>query len=210
MNQLALPHYYYPNKMGRIVLLGLEEVLGRTGINAVLNLARLPGYINCYPPNNLDRCFEFGDLGKLQGALESLYGPQGGRGVALRSGRSCFKYALREFGSLLGITDLAFRLLPSNEKMSRSVSIFADIFNDYSDQRVRIEETATHIFWYVERCPVCWGRHTDQPTCHLLVGILQEALYWVSGGKYFSVQETSCIAAGAAACTIEIDKQPIE
>jgi predicted hydrocarbon binding protein len=42
------------------------------------------------------------------------------------------------------------------------------------------------------------------------VGILQEALYWVSGGKFFNVEETHCIAAGDNACLIEIDKQPIE
>ncbi len=35
------PIYYYPNKMGRIILLAMEEVLGSNGIRAVLNLANL-------------------------------------------------------------------------------------------------------------------------------------------------------------------------
>ncbi len=45
MSQPAPPQriHYYPNKMGRIVLLSLEETLGRNGLNAVLNLAGLPG-----------------------------------------------------------------------------------------------------------------------------------------------------------------------
>ena len=34
------------------------------------------------------------------------------------------------------------------------------------------------------------------PVCHLAVGLLQEALYWVSGGKVFNVEEKTCIAAG--------------
>ena len=46
------------------------------------------------------------------------------------------------------------------------------------------------------------------PVCHLAVGLLQEALYWVSGGKVFNVEEKTCIAAGDATCTIEIDANP--
>jgi hypothetical protein len=38
---------------------------------------------------------------------------------------------------------------------------------------------------------------------------LQEALYWVSGGKVFNVEETACIAHGGAACTVVIDKIPL-
>jgi predicted hydrocarbon binding protein len=202
--------YHYPNKMGRIVLMAMEEVLGRNGINAVLNLSQLSRLINCYPPNNFDLQFNFGDLGKIQAALEDLYGPLGGRGVALRSGRASFKYGLREFGPLLGITDLAFRLLPLNEKLITGLSVFADAFNRFSDQRVRIEEMPDRFFWHIERCPVCWGRHADNPVCHLAVGLLQEALYWVSGGKQFLVEETQCIAQGDLTCTIVIDKKPVE
>jgi len=210
MTDLVLPVYYYPNKMGRIVLMAMEEILGRTGINAVLNLANLSRYINGYPQNNLDLQFDFSEMGKIQTALEILYGPLGGRGVALRSGRACFKYGLREFGPMLGVTDLTFRLLPMSEKLSVGAGFFAEIFNRFSDQRVRTEETHERFFWHIERCPVCWGRHEDQPVCHLAVGLLQEALYWVSGGKYFIVEETHCVAMGDPTCTIVVDKQPVE
>ena len=46
--------YYWPNKMGRMMLLALEDVMGKNGVNAVLNLAKLRHLINNYPPNNLD------------------------------------------------------------------------------------------------------------------------------------------------------------
>jgi predicted hydrocarbon binding protein len=49
----------------------------------------------------------------------------------------------------------------------------------------------------------------DDPACHLAVGLLQESLYWVSGGKIFNVQETHCIARGDPACTIAIGMTPI-
>ncbi len=203
-------HYYYPNKMGRIILLAMEEIMGRNGVNAVLNLAKLRRLINNYPPNNFDRQFSFEEVGAIQQALEDMYGPRGGRGLALRAGRACFKYGLKEFGPVLGIADLAFRLLPLNMKLKVGAEVFADTFNKYTDQRVRLSDDEDQIFWHNERCPICWGRKSDIPCCHLAVGIIQESLYWVSGGKNFSVQETACIARGDEDCTIVIDKKALD
>lgn len=203
-------HYYYPNKMGRIILMAMEEIMGRNGVNAVLNLAKMRRLINNYPPNNFDRQFAFEDVGAIQQSLDEMYGPRGGRGLALRAGRACFKYGLKEFGPVLGIADLAFRLLPLNMKLKVGAEVFADTFNKYTDQRVRLTDDADQIYWHNERCPICWGRKTDFPCCHLAVGILQESLYWVSGGKNFGVQETSCIAKGDETCTIVIDKKPLD
>jgi hypothetical protein len=128
----------------------------------------------------------------------------------VRSGRTCFKYGLREFGPLLGLADPAFRLLPSGEKLRVGARLFAEAFNRFSDQRVRLEEDHNHIYWHIERCPVCWGRVSHEPVCHLAVGILEEALAWVSGGRQFCLVETACIARGDPDCTIQIDKQPID
>lgn len=141
--------------------------------------------------------------------VESVYGPRAGKGLVLRSGQACFKYGLREFGSMLGVSEMAFRLLPLSTKLTKGANLFAQAFNHYSDQEVRVEEDVQKIYWHIERCPICWQRKSDQPTCHLAVGLLQEALYWVSGGKIFRIEETDCIAMGDSSCTIEIYKQPL-
>jgi predicted hydrocarbon binding protein len=202
--------YYYPNKIGRIVLLATEEVMGRNGVNAALNLARLRHLVNNYPPNNFDRQFSFEEMGGIQQALEDMYGPRGARGLALRAGRACFKYGIREFGPVLGISDLAFRLLPLGMKMKVGIEVFAEVFNKFSDQVVRLGEDEDSFIWTIERCPVCWGRHTAEPCCYLAVGVLQEGAYWVSGGKNFSVEETMCVGKGDDVCTILIGKRPLD
>jgi predicted hydrocarbon binding protein len=202
--------YYYPNKMGRIVLLATEEVMGRNGVNAVLNLAKLRRLVNNYPPNNFDRQFLFEDFGRLQQALEEMYGPRGARGLALRAGRAAFKYAIKEFGPVMGIADLAFRLLPVGMKMKVGIEVFAETFNKFSDQVVRLGEDEDHFIWVIDRCPVCWGRRTSEPCCYLAVGILQEGAYWVSGGKNFAVEETTCVAKGDNTCTILVSKRPLD
>jgi predicted hydrocarbon binding protein len=139
-----------------------------------------------------------------------MYGPRGGRGLALRAGRACFKYGLKEFGPVLGIADLAFRLLPLHMKLKVGADVFCETFNKFSDQVVRLGEIEDRFLWEIVRCPVCWGRHTEGPCCYLAVGILQEALYWVSGGKNFEVYETTCVAQGDEVCTIVIEKKPLD
>jgi len=56
---------YYPNLMSRIYMQALEEVMGKNGINALLNLAKLPHLIDNYPAANLNKEFDFADFGAL-------------------------------------------------------------------------------------------------------------------------------------------------
>jgi predicted hydrocarbon binding protein len=197
--------FFYPQKMGRIIILGMEEIMGTSGVDAVLGLSPIKDFSQA----NTDRPITFEAVSLLQGALEQAYGPRGGRGLALRIGRACFKYGLKEYGSMLGLTEMAFRLLSLPVKLHIGAKSFADLFNKHTDQRVRVEEKDDKIFWHIERCPLCWERKAEEPICHLAVGLLQESLYWVSGGKIFKVEETACIAKGDGDCTIVIDQIPL-
>ncbi len=191
------------------MLLGMEEIMGINGVDAVLRLSPLENLANGSSRTNADYTFSFETVSRLQSTLEQVYGPHGGRGLALRIGRACFKYGLKEYGSMLGLTEMAFRLLSMPVKLHIGAKTFADLFNKHTDQRVRIEEKDNKIFWHIERCPLCWERKAEEPICHLAVGLLQESLYWLSGGKIFNVEETACIAKGDAACTIVIDQIPL-
>ena len=201
--------FYYPNRMGRIILLSMEEVMGRNGVNAVLKLASLSSLMEAYPDDNNELAVPFNALSSITETLEHAYGPHGGRGLALRVGRACFNYGVRQYGTQLGLTEMAFRLLPLPMKVSAGAKVLAELFNNYTDQRVRVEEEDGKFLWHIDRCPLCWERKAQDPVCHLAVGLLQEALYWLSGGKVFNVEEQTCIAMGDATCTIVIDQSPI-
>ncbi len=201
--------YYYPNQLGRIMLLSMEEVIGRNGTNAVLNLASLSSFIENYPPDDTNLDFPFSTVSNLTQMLEQVYGPHGGRGLALRIGRACFNHGVRQYGKQLGMTDMSFRLLPLPTKLQTGAKTLAEFFNTLTDQHVRIEEEEENLLWHIERCPLCWERKTQEPVCHLAVGLLQEGLYWLSGGKVFHVEEKTCIGAGDKACTIVIDRTPM-
>lgn len=202
--------YYYPNKMGRILLLAMEEVMGRNGLNALLNLIDQREYINDLPPDNLERGFDFSHISNLTAGLDDIYGPRGARGLALRGGRALFSRGLKNFGALAGAGDLAFRVLPLKTKLKVGIPAIARIFTQFSDQISRVEDMDDHYLYYIDRCSMCWGQKSDRPVCYIAVGLLQESLRWVSGGEEFRVEESECVAAGAESCVFRIDKTPIK
>lgn len=204
------PTYYYSNNLGRILLQAMEEVLGRNGVIAVLKQAKLETRINNYPKNNSDKKFRFEEVSQIQNALEASYGIRGGRGLALRVGRVYFKVILREFGNEVGLSEIASHPYPVDEKVRLTLKRIADLFNQYSDQQVVLSQTETKFVWTVNRCPYCWRLKADSSICLQLVGLLQEALYWVSSGRFYSVEETDCIGKGDEACVIVVDQQPMD
>ncbi len=201
--------FYYPNRMGRIILESMEEVVGKNGLNHVLNLSGRGDLIGNYPPFDSKMDVSFATISGLMTQLENAYGPRGGRGLAIRTGRVAFKYGIREFGQQIGLMETTFRLLPLGAKIRMGGQALAELFNQETDQRVSIKEEDGKLLWVIERCPLCWERHTEDAACHLAVGLLQESLYWVSGGKIFNVEETLCIARGDPTCTIEIGLTPL-
>jgi predicted hydrocarbon binding protein len=200
---------YYPNKFARIALLAFEDVMGKNGLNAIVNLANLPDLIDNYPPDNLDRQFDFSDLSAIQGALEEMYGPRGGRGLAQRAGRATFNDSLRNFGALAGVGDMAFKVLPLPAKMRIGLAAMAKIFSQMSDQHSTVSEHDDHYLYTIHRCPVCWGRHTDKPACFIATGLLQAGVTWVSGGMEFRVVQTTAKSVGDVTCDFVIYKEPI-
>jgi predicted hydrocarbon binding protein len=197
-------------KMGAILYKALEETIGQKDLNDALEMASVYGPADQFPANHYVNNIHFDDVCRLQASLEKLYGLRGSQGLALRSGRACFKYGLREFGTQLGYTETAFRLLPLNLKIYTAAQLFAESLNKAGYKRVLVEENATQVLVHIENCPFCQNRHADSGVCFIAIGLLQEALYWLSGGKHFRIEETDCIAKGDPRCTLVLQKQPVE
>jgi bacteriochlorophyll 4-vinyl reductase len=195
--------------MARIILQAMEEVMGKNGLNAILNLAGLPHLINNYPAANLRKEFDFSDFSALHGALEDMYGVRGARGLALRAGRATFARGLQGLGALSGVGDLAFQLLPLKAKLRVGVPAMAKVFSQVSDQVSTVQDRGDYLAYIMKPCPVCWGRTAHTPICFTGRGLLEEGLYWVSSGRKFRVEEIECVAMGGATCTYAIYKKPI-
>jgi predicted hydrocarbon binding protein len=110
---------------------------------------------------------------------------------------------------LAGVGDLAFKVLPLSAKLKAGLPALAKIFTQFSDQTSDVEDKGDYYTYTMNPCPVCWGRTADRPICFAGMGVIEEGLHWVSGGKKFRVDEIECVAAGGEICTYAIYKEPI-
>jgi predicted hydrocarbon binding protein len=210
MKKIPESGFYNSNKFARIFIESIQEITGQNGVSAILNYADLSSLIGNYPPDNLDQAFDFAHFSMINLAMEDLYGKRGGRGMALRAGRTTFNEVLDEYGALAGVGDMAFKVLPLQKKISMGLNAMARVFTEKSDQISSVKEAEENYIYRIERCPICWGRENeDSPVCYYMVGLLKEALSWVSGGKEFRVNEIACSAVGDEACEFVIMKTPI-
>ncbi|GAB4503920.1 MAG: 4-vinyl reductase [Anaerolineales bacterium] len=207
MNESALVGF--PGHIGQMILCAMEEVIGKNGLSAALNVAGLAPLIETFSCSLEEEDFSFEMLGILQSALELAYGPRGGRGLALRSGRVFFNQLVREYGAAMGMNESTFRLQPAEKRIKAALDSLATFVNQNTDQSVQVIEADGKILWQVDACPLCWERHEREPVCQLTVGMLQECAYWASGGKIYNVVEEACIACGDSACIVVLDRIPL-
>lgn len=211
MNKIPESGFYNSNKFARIFLESIREISGKNGLNTILNYSNLADLVDNLPLDNLEKAFDFSHFSMINQALEEIYGMRGGRGLALRIGRTTFDDVLKDYGALAGVGDLAFRVLPLQMKIKIGLQAMARIFSDKSDQITTVHDEQDVFIYAVERCPVCWGRKVDDhPICYYIVGLLQGGLHWVSGGKEFQISETKCIALGGDVCEFTILKNALD
>ncbi len=207
---LAIPPsgFFYPNKIGRIMLNAARNLVGEEQFAALLRDHGLTRYLEAPPPDNLVRAFDFADFAALVGGLDAIQTAQP-RTPSLVSevGRLCFREGVRTFGSpsFLGALAYGYQLLPLNVKMKVDLLSMATIFTTLSDQHSDLEEHDDHFAYIIHRCPICWGRHSAAPLCTVAGAMLEEALHW-STHLHFDVIETRCCAAGDSTCTFVVKK----
>jgi len=202
--------FFYPNKWARVMLTSAEEVMGAQGVAALLNMSNMKELIGNYPPDNMKKEFSFANVGKLQAGIWEMYGNRGARVFATRAGEQSFKDGLSQFKSVATAAQVAMRVGTLEGKMKLGIEFFSKFFNSVSDQVVEVSEDDKHWIWTITRCPVCEGRKSEEPCCHLAVGVLQAAAAWVTDGKKFRILETECKAKGDKNCVIKVEKVPVE
>jgi len=199
-------NYFYPNVWGRSILTAAEEILGQKGVNALLNLAGLPEYINNYPADNIKKEFPFEHVAALQEALREMYGTKGARVFATKGGEQTFNHSLEKYDKVQKAARAAMAVGTMRTQMKAGLLFFARFFNTVSDQKVRVEEDETHWKWIIEVCPMCWGKTSDEPICHLAVGVLNSASRWATGGETLRIKAVQCKGNGAEEGIILLEK----
>lgn len=198
-----------PNAALRVLLEAIEDVMGENGTKAVLNAGGLSRYIDNYPPKNLDLDAKFSEYGAAQQAVEDFYGPRGARAMLLRIGRATFQFGLRDQPAILGLAGVALKALPEKTRMKLILERMAKAAEERVNQPTHLREEEDAFYFIVDECPCRWRPPHDKPCCYVTVGVLMEAMAWITG-KLHKVEEVACISNGATNCVYRIAKESSE
>jgi hypothetical protein len=200
---------YFPNTIARIFMVSMEEVLGKNGLNTVLNQAGQSVYIDNYPPDDAEKEFDYSYFSSIAAAMDNVYGSKGAKLMAMRSGNAVFNQIINRIGAPVDINDSSFKSRPLTEKITTGLIIIRDMFSNEKEEPFVVLESG-HFLYSVHYCPACWGRVTKEPSCYLITSILQASLRWVTGGLEFNILQTKAHSCGDETCNFEIPPEPVK
>jgi predicted hydrocarbon binding protein len=172
---------------------------------AILRTAKLPQYIDNYPPGDTEtsgHAVHF--MSDINRALYDIYGARGARAILNRIGRGRAKNAIEENATFANAVKTAIHFLPGRMKVKLVLERVSKEFSQQMNTSVRIYEEGNAFFWQDSNCAGCIGWTSETPVCFTTTGFIQGVLAWGLGGEDFKVQEIACRAKGDEACLYQI------
>ncbi len=196
----------YVNALFLQMLRGIEEVLGKNGLTAVLRASSLDRYIDNPPPNNLEEGILAKEYAQLNAAIEEFTG-RAGKGMLQRIGRSSFRWAIQEQTAVMGLAGVALKALPQRLRMRAILlAIRKGLMDSVPFGKIDVKEENGLLLFIDYACVICHTRHHAKPICHLYVGTLSKAMAFATGkdAHTFTIIETHCKAQGHNFCRFEV------
>ncbi|PKO15822.1 MAG: hypothetical protein CVU39_09880 [Chloroflexi bacterium HGW-Chloroflexi-10] len=148
---------YLPNRIARVMLVTLSDLMGEHGLNAALHRAGLPEYQQLIPPDNMEKVFDFADYAAVCTGVTDTYGPRGAKVFMIRAGRAGFLNGIQGFIQQYGASlEATGKLVPLSIKLPLFLKWIARNYNETSDRLVEVKDAGNHYLYINNRCPVCW------------------------------------------------------
>lgn len=193
-----------PNRRARCLLLAVQEVMGRNGLNATLNLAGLQRYIGNTPPANTKSELRASEYSALLQSIEAQYG-SGARVQLIRIGQEIFQQSLALDPVAWNLLAFTNRFLPTEQRIQRSLEQLARQMAE-PDGNVVVKQEGERFVLTDATSDGTYGRKGGHEVCWQTTGEIQECVRWATGYSY-DVAEETCQAKGEAACEFVIGER---
>ena len=192
-----------PNQFFNLAFVTVEEILGKNGLNSILNYAKIPHYVGNYPPNTIDLEHPSSDFTRFVSGMVEVIGEKGARSIMLLSGIRSFEIMLKDMPGLFALDGVEVKDCPVERRFDEYVRIqnaisdaAAYIFGEGLYKRYDVEDGRA---FEISPCYWCMGLKTEGPICHGQVGFDLGIARWIFG-KDIRIEETHCIAKGDPMC----------
>ncbi len=186
---------------------GVQEIIGVEGMHAVMGAGQRGSDLSEGSHNPEAAGHE---MNAFFASIERVFGRLAGQGIQQRGGRISFDYLFRLPEYDEAFSSVSRRLVPVPVRIRQGLEILSDPVSNQLGMRIHVGEDDQSWFWQIAACPLCTGNMGASGGCYYLVGLVQGLTSWMSGGRFFDVQEVNCIAARDEACLIRVSKIPLE
>jgi hypothetical protein len=194
-------------EISQMLIGGVEEIIGQDDLQALLKQEGILFETGPCENIRLKSGLTFDDIKKLEERFEEMFGENGCRGAALRTGRSFFQNFFQKHGMDCGLNSLEYRMQPLKKRILHGLEALSSQLSDSINMNIRIGDDEQNWYWILEHGDWCRDINGGGiPVSDFSIGLLQAYLSWASGGKAYPIQKN--IDLGPA-CVIEIGKKAL-
>lgn len=198
---------FISNMTFRVVLLGIQEIIGQNGLKTILNYADLKKYLDELPPNdhekNLCRASEVAAADK---GVADIFGTNGGAAILFQVGKMQAKWGLEENPDTVTAARGLFAGLDEFATAKMALELAAGVVAAETQSKAWAEADGADILYHIDENTHSFGITSDKPVCSVTSGFVTGIVQWATGKNDWIGREEKCMAQGAPHCTQRVRK----
>lgn len=176
----------------RVVLDGAEDVIGKNGLNALLNYGKMSHLINNKPEFTMEKNFTDEDYAAITSSFHTILGSRGTKAILRQVGTATAKRVIAS-----GVYN-SLAEFDKEEKLLKALEIYV-----MASGRGKAFLEGENIVYDNDMCTVCLNITDEVPVCTIVNGIIDELAKWAGIEGKITV-ETKCKAKGDDTCRHEL------
>ena len=194
-------------EISQMLIGGIEEFVGQDELQGILIQEGILFGLDKRSTIRLKGGLTIAEINRMEKCLEKIYGENGIRGAALRTGRSFFQEFFQKYGVKSGLNSLEYRMKPLKKRILSGLETLSTLLADTTGLVINIRDDEHQWLWILEKGEWCGDANGGGvPISEFTTGFLQAYLSWASGGKAYPIEKTTEIGT---ACVIKITKKAI-
>lgn len=198
---------HIPNSMMYITLITIEDIIGKNGLNSLLNHANLNKYRDNYPLNDEKNEVPIGEFSSIIGSVIDIFGEKGARPILYNAGRRGFQVVLEKNPAMVGFVGLGLKLLSKRKRIEKVFKVGAEGTNKVFGENQRFYVSDEGFVCELFDCYWCKGIKSEGCICFGEIGLDAEVAKWATGDEH-EVKEVLCRAKGDEVCKFVISFEP--
>lgn len=198
---------FISNMTFRVVLLGIQDIIGANGLKTILNHANLKDYLDNLPPNDHEKgqC-RASEVAAVDRDVADIFGANGGAAILFQVGKMQAKWGLEENPDTVTAARSLLAGKSEFETAKTALELAAGVVAAETQSKAWVEADGNDILYHIDENTHSFGITGANPVCHVTSGFVTGIVQWATGKTDWIGKEERCMAQGAEYCTHRVKK----